>query len=630
MKRLRIWRPRSLFTQILLVGITPTVLLFLALFSYSLGARLSDAKQYQIDIGHRTADNIAAVSELALISGNDEQLEDILQSVMSDDLVAISVYDIRNQRTVSVVNDSQRHGTIRIDKNIVQRQVPVRDAITGEILSTSGPSETLGTVSVALSDATLLGIQRQIALISSAIALLSFLLCGLLAAMISRRLSRPLTEVQSVTKKIAGGDTQARIHAVGDGELGELQAHINSMAESIAHQRQSLEQHVKELEVAKAGAEEANNAKSLFLATMTHELRTPMNGALGMLQLLAGTPLNKEQQEYVAIARTSSEHLLDIVNDILDFSKIEKGEVELEEAYFCPADLLGQMLEPLRLEADRKGLEFTVDSNEDLEDIEILGDETRCRQVLINLCSNAVKFTHNGSVEVALSGRIHADNRVDLTLEVTDTGIGIAPEHLPHIFDRFRQADSATTRQYGGSGLGLAIVHRICELIGGDIDVRSELGSGSRFTLHWQTQCRPRQAPRIGNNEQQVSLSGQKALVVEDNPINQMLVASTLRKAGMSVSTANHGAEALDILNSEPVDIVLMDLQMPVMDGFAATQAIRKTWSKTDLPILALTANNLESDQKRCFAVGMNDFLIKPVTLASLKKKIALQLKLSS
>ena len=455
MKRLRLWRPRSLFTQILLVGIAPTLLLFVALFSYSLAARLSDAKQYQLDIGQRVAENIAAVSELALISGNDEQLENILQSVMSDDLIAISVYDIRNQRTVSVKNSSQKHGTIRVDKNIVQRQVPLHDAITGEALGEAGPSETLGVVSVLLSDTTLQGIQRQVIWVSSAIALFSFLLCGLLAAMISRRLSRPLTEIQSVTKKIAGGDAQARINNVGDGELGELQDHINRMAESIGQQRQSLEQYVEELEIAKAGAEEANNAKSLFLATMTHELRTPMNGALGMLQLLAGTPLNKEQQEYVAIARSSSEHLLDIVNDILDFSKIEKGEVKLEEAYFCPAVLLGQMLEPLRLEANRKGLEFTTDSNEDLENIEILGDETRCRQILINLCSNAIKFTHSGSIEVVLSGRIHADNRIDLTLEVTDTGIGIAADQLPHIFDRFRQADSATTRQYGGSGSGI-------------------------------------------------------------------------------------------------------------------------------------------------------------------------------
>lgn len=623
------WRPRSLFTQILLVGITPTVLLFLALFTYTLAARLADAKQYQIDIGNRVADNIAAVSELALISGNAEQLEDILYSVMSDDLIAISVRDIRNQRTVSVESADHSQGTIRIEKTILQRPVPLRDAITGEVMGISGPADTLGTVSIVLSDATLVAVQRQIAMVSSAIALLSFLLCGLLAALISRRLSRPLTEIQAVTKKIAGGDTHTRIPTLGDGELGELQAHINSMAESIAQQRQSLESYVAELEVAKAGAEEANQAKSLFLATMTHELRTPMNGALGMLQLLAGTPLNKEQQEYVAIARSSSEHLLDIVNDILDFSKIEKGDVKLEEVYFCPTELLGRMLEPLRLEADRKGLTFNTDSNEALNDIDILGDETRFRQILINLCSNAVKFTHEGSIDVTLTGFVHANKRVDLTLQVSDTGIGIASDQLPFIFDRFRQADSNTTRQYGGSGLGLAIVKRLCDLLGGDIHVRSELGSGSTFSLHWQTLCRPRQGTRTGEDNEQVSLDGHCALVVEDNPINQMLVASTLRKAGMTVLTANHGGEAMTVLDTEAVDIVLMDLQMPIMDGFTATKTIRQQWSKEQLPILALTANNLESDQKQCFEVGMNDFLIKPVTLASLKKTIAKQLKLS-
>ena len=613
------WAPKqSLFQLILLVSLVPMLMLFIALFSYTLAARLDDARQSQLDIGHRMAENLAAMLELPLISGNREQVENIIAPALRGNIIAIRVYSNDSVTPISISRRQQENSATTLRIPIRPTTIALEDSITGQPLP-AGPQRQLGHLEIDLSDRELAALQQRIVLVSSGIALLTALLSIALALFFSRKLSKPLSDIQRVTGRIARGNHSSRIQTLANGELGELQSHINQMASSIETQQRALSEYVDELKQAKQRAEEASQAKTLFLATMTHELRTPMNGAMGMLQLLANSSLSAEQQRYVEIAKSSSQHLLYIVNDILDFSRIEQGDMQLEERYFSAEALLGDYLEPMRMEASTKGIGLHSHMDPALADIELYGDETRLRQVLINLCANAVKFTHKGDVSLVLSSSRKTDEQLVLQLQVTDTGIGIDREQLPHIFERFHQADSSTARRYGGSGLGLAIVKRLCELMQAEVRVVSEPGKGSRFTVQWR--CRYRQHSHTATEQREHPLKGLRVLVVEDNPVNQMLITRSLEKWQITHFAARHGKEALALLSEQPVDLIIMDLQMPEMDGFEASKAIRLQLHQ-HTPIIALTANTDSDTQQRCVAAGMNAFLSKPVSLSLLQQKI--------
>lgn len=622
MPLLNVIKGNSLFRQILLAVLIPLVLMFVALFSYTLAARLNDADQSQREIARRVAENIAALTELAIISGDQQQIRDILPSALTGDIVSITVTQLDSSQQWRVVNEARRSDSSEmVFANIYQRSVIIEDAITGETMNSSEP-RLLGSVAVEQSTQELRQLQYQIIGVSSLIAVLVASISVGLAWRISRRLASPLAEINAATRDIASGRTGVRITQLQSGELGELQQHINDMSASLDQQQLAIKNHVSQLEIAKAEAEEANRAKSLFLATMTHELRTPMNGALGMLQLLADTELNPEQSRYVNIARDSSELLLGIVNDILDFSRIEKGELRLLEHYFAVGNLLEKTVNALRNEASKKHIDLRLKLDPNLHEVEVLGDETRLRQILLNLTSNAVKFTEKGNVSLSLKTRFVDDQRIALELLVEDTGIGISPSQQKIIFDSFRQADSSTVRRYGGSGLGLTIVKRLCEIMNISLHLDSNLGLGTRFRLQWQAQYRQKISPKTLPKTQANPLQGLYALVVEDNQINQLLVSNVLQKWGMEVTTANHGREALTEIAKRRPHVVLMDLQMPVMDGFEACELIRQHFGTDELCIIALTANTLQEDRDRCLAAGMNDYLSKPVSLPVLKEKL--------
>ncbi|WP_374962454.1 response regulator [Spongiibacter tropicus] len=613
------WPPRqSLFQHILLVSLLPMLLLFIALFSYTLAARLDDARQSQLDIGHRMTDNLAAMLELPLISGSREQIEDIIAPVLRGNIIAIRVYTNDSEKPISISElESEGSGTT-LATTIRQARIPLEDSITGQPLP-AGPQRVLGRLEIDLSDRELANLQQRIALVSSAIAIVTAILSISLALYFSRKLSKPLSDIEQVTGRIARGDHSSRIQKLATGELGELQSHINQMASSIEAQQRALSEYVDELKQAKQHAEEASQAKTLFLATMTHELRTPMNGALGMLQLLANSPLDDEQRRYVNIAKSSSQHLLYIVNDILDFSRIEKGDMQLEERYFAAEELLGDYLEPMRLEASTKDIQLHSELDPELSSMELYGDETRLRQIVINLCANAVKFTHRGEVSLKLSINGKTDRQLALQLQVTDTGIGISQEQLPHIFESFHQADSSTARRYGGSGLGLAIVKRLSELMDAEVRVVSQPGKGSRFTVQWR--CPYRQCSPASQSTYAHPLKGLRVLVVEDNPVNQMLIIRSLEQWQVNHLAASNGREAVELLEKQAVDLIIMDLQMPEMDGFEATQVIRHKLRQIT-PIIALTANTDSDTQQRCIEAGMDAFLSKPVSLSRLQEKI--------
>jgi signal transduction histidine kinase/CheY-like chemotaxis protein len=410
----------------------------------------------------------------------------------------------------------------------------------------------------------------------------------------------------------------------------QLEAHSAALEERVAQRTAAFEVQAEHLMRARDAAEAANLAKSRFLAVMSHEIRTPLNGVIGMAQALEATPLVEDQRRMVAVMRASGDHLVTVINDLLDMSKIEAGQCDLEYTDVLLTDMIANVVALLQEPATGKGLILRVDTAPDCAGW-FIADATRLRQILLNLVGNAVKFTQTGSVSITAAIHPVAEQEVRLVLSVADTGIGMSEETFARLFRPFTQADASTTRRFGGTGLGLSISRELARLMGGDITVQSAPGEGSVFTLDVPLLLglAPAAAEPAEALEASASDTPLRLLAAEDNANNRAVLQVLMHQAGVEIAFAENGAEAVEAWRAGGFDLILMDMQMPVLSGVEATRAIReaeRAEGREAIPILALSANAMSHHVSEAIAAGMNGHVAKPIDAAHLFKAIEIAL----
>src|SRR6202521_440051 len=479
---------------------------------------------------------------------------------------------------------------------------------------------------------------QQYARISALVLLVAIFLAYVVSSQLLRVITAPILELA----RIAGGvstqkDYSLRAVHQGNDEVGTLVSSFNQMLEGIQQRDAALQNANDELETrvlkrteemrkAKDAAEEASRVKSEFLANRSHEIRTPVNGIMGMTDLTLGTEITTEQREYLDTVKESADSLLVVINDILDFSKIEAGKVDLELADFNLRDCLESTLKILAFRADEKGLELLCEIAPEVPEV-VRGDSSRLRQIVTNLVGNAIKFTNEGEVAMKVEAKSQGDDNRTLQFTVSDTGIGIPMEKQALIFDPFSQADTSTTRKYGGTGVRLTISARLVELMGGKIRLESELGRGTHFffTVQMKTSEMPIEVGSIAPPE---ILRDVKVLVVDDNRTNRRILDGMLRRWEMKPTLVEEGEEALAELCSareagEPYGLVLTDQHMPKMDGFSLIERIRQRPELSTATIMMLTSAGHRGDADRCRELGVAAYLLKPIRQSELRESIA-------
>ena len=612
----------NIHTRTQLISVGPALLLTLLLTGFFTFARLQDLRQELNHYGQLIANQLAPASTYGVISGNTDVLDALLQATLKTPHVRFLEVRDRNGKILVYVEQTPDTGHASSQVEIFQAPIQRPNIALGQTLHDGDveSANALGSVVVGMSNDAFNTRQQEILLKAALLALLALALTFFLARRLARHLSQPLSEMGRAVSAIQAGNYQTTLPEIGEGELQALARHINNLAQGLASASAEQQRAMAQLIQAREQSELANRAKSDFLAMMSHELRTPMNGVLGMLQLLETTEMTQEQVEYAALATESTEHLLKVINDILDFSRIERGALELERIPFSLLDLLHNSIQVFQHSAQQRGLQLKLEVQSGLDQLQVQGDPTRIRQILVNLIGNAIKFTESGTIRVHSTWQALDDQVLWFSCAVHDSGIGIAPERLEHMFDAFQQADTSISRRYGGTGLGLPIARTLAERMGGTLRASSQEGQGSIFTLEIPLPL-SQQTVEVDSNSAHLTQSGhgQSVLLVEDNPVNQTVIEAMLRSLGYQVSLVGDGAQAVYHAKRHSYAAILMDCRLPVMDGYEATRQIRCLPACTDLPIIALTANALQGDREACLDAGMNDYLAKPFKRADLQ-----------
>ncbi|UQV20180.1 ATP-binding protein [Vibrio sp. J383] len=604
-----------------IIGIASIEIVMLMALVISAMSFLSDSNEQQlIKRAQATSQLLARATKDAVLSTDIATLDDIVKEIMTiEDIVYVKVE--RNEILLSSAGSPDNFSKeIQVDTNLSN----VDDGIFDTYYPIESDGLEYGSISIGFTTSSINSMLTDAKKTISSIALIEVILVAICSFILGTYLTKHLYQLSFAVKKVRTHGPGFQLKIKSDDELGDVVKAFNDMSTSLSKNYTDIKQ-------AREQAEQASESKSRFLASMSHEIRTPMNGILGILSLLRETELTKDQSHLVNIASTSGELLLSIINDILDFSRMEANTLILEQKSFSLQECIHSTIDSFEPSANAKNIQL-VTPYQPNQPVMVIGDVHRFQQILLNLIGNAIKFTSDGSVIVNVETNETADNKVEVTCQVVDSGIGIEPNAMSYLFEEFTMVDQGYSRRRDGSGLGLAICKHLAKLMDGNISVSSEEGVGSTFTFSVILEKASNSAEKNRAASSSVALTPKvlksRILVAEDNKANQLVIVNMFKNVGMTIDIANDGNQAVEMAKNNDYDFIFMDISMPDKDGLQACSEIRNlpNTQKASVPIVALTAHALAGDREQFLSQGMDDYLAKPMRMSQIADMLHLHL----